>query len=124
MSHTVSSNQRQTIGNSMAALYSCPSISLALFFIGRITALPPYSRWINQNFGTVQCHQASSFGKPLVPANKNAQTAHRRIDWFKAQIARSKIKFFIICRIVWNMHLTVFPGNTPVGIKNYSRIMI
>ena len=86
--------------------------------------VPPNGSGIKQNIGALQSREPRTLGIPLIPANQRAHLADRRVKRAKAQVARSEIKFFVIERIVGNVHLAVDSPQAPASINDSSRIVI
>ena len=60
----------------------------------------------------------------MVPTNLHTQTPHAGIDGMEAEISGCEIEFFIIGRVVGNVHLAIFPGNATILFKHHSRVVI
>lgn len=73
MAYTIDGNDRKSVGYCMTALNGCPSLALAFLFLWRVTALIADGGGINEQFCTLQGHQAGAFGIPLIPAHLYAQ---------------------------------------------------
>src|SRR5260221_10884769 len=61
---------------------------------------------------------------PLVPADLHADARIPRIEIWKTEIAGREIKLFVVQRIVGDVHLSVFPEKTSVGVKHRARVVI
>ena len=124
VSGAVNSHHRQTIGHSVSALHNSPCFALAFLLLGRIAAFVADGRGVNQQFCTAQCHEACSFGIPLVPAHLYAQTTNRGVNGLEAHIAGREIELFVVSRVVGDVHFAVFSGNGSVSFEHYCRVVI
>lgn len=98
----------QAVGNSMSALYGLPSLMLASLLVGGVAAFPADCSRVDEYLRSGKSHHARSLRIPLVPAHKHTELAERCVDRIEAEIARCEIEFLIICRVVGDMHFTVF----------------
>ncbi len=79
---------------------------------------------IKQNVRAAQTRQARAFRIPLVPANQHADPPEARVEVGEPQVARREIKFFVIERVVGNVHLAVFSREGAVGIEHDRRVVV
>src|ERR1700730_4547252 len=86
--------------------------------------MPADCRWIKKNVRAAQARQPRSLRMPLVPAHQHADAGESRIEIRKSQVSWRKIKFFVIERIVRNVHLAIFAGERSVGVNRSGCIMI
>src|SRR5690606_11616014 len=110
--------------NGMPSLREHPGFLLTLFFVFWVTAFVTYSSGIYQHICTGQSHQPCCFRIPLIPAYKYSQAANRGVNRLKAQIARGKVKFLIIGRVIRNMHFAIFAGYRTVFFEYNRGIVI
>ena len=85
---------------------------------------PADGGWIEEDFGAGQSRESGRFGIPLVPADQRADRAESRRHALKAQIAGREIKFFVIERIVRDVHLPIAARQGAVGVEDHGRIVI
>src|SRR6266404_577764 len=85
---------------------------------------PPDRRWVEQNLRSGKRGQTRRFRKPLVPANQRPDPGIFRLMSLKAQVARGEIEFFVIERIVGNVHLAILAGDLSIGVDNHRRVVI
>ena len=86
--------------------------------------MPSNRRGIKKHTRSLQRSQAGAFGIPLVPTDERAQPTRAGIDGTEAEVAGREIEFFIVERVVRNMHLAVNAAQGTVGIKNRGGIVI
>ena len=65
-----------------------------------------------------------AFRIPLIPANQRADAAKRRIEVEEPQIAGREVEFFVVERIVGDVHLAVNPGDFSVRAQHRHRVVI
>ena len=75
MAVAVDGYHRYAVGHGVAALHGYPCLALALLLILRVCVLPAYGRWVNQQFRSLEGHQACGLGIPLVPAYQYPELA-------------------------------------------------
>src|SRR5262249_5840049 len=86
--------------------------------------MPADCRRIKNNLGTAQCSQPRGFGIPLVPANADPDFAVLRLPCLKPKVARSEIEFFVIQRIIRNVHLAILAEKLAVRVDDCGSIVI
>ena len=72
----------------------------------------------------MQRSEARCFWIPLVPANAHANFAALRRPRLKPEVARRKIKFFVIQRIIRDVHLAIFAKNPSVRVDDCRGVVI
>src|SRR5579864_3084314 len=112
------------IGDGVASLNRFPGIELRgaelRFFVG----MPANARGIENNLGAAQSGEARAFGIPLIPANLHAHARVFRVEIWKAEIAGGEIKFFVIQRVIRNVHLAVLPEERSVSVQNSDTVVV
>src|SRR5207237_8906295 len=68
--------------------------------------------------------QARGFGKPLIPADERAHLAVARLVRVEAEVARREVEFFVVERIVRNVHLAILARDAPVRVYDDGRVVI
>src|SRR2546423_7360752 len=86
--------------------------------------VPADSGRIKNNLRTAQCSQPRCFGIPLVPANADPDFAVLGIPRLEPKVAGSEVKFLVIQRIVWNVHLAVLAEQLTVRVDDRGRVVI
>ena len=124
MPDAVYCNDGNAVGNGMSSLDSYPGFALALFLGIGVGAFPADSRRIDKQFCAGESHKACSFGVPLVPAYEYAYSAERGFYGLKTEVSGSEIEFFVVCRVVGNVHFSVFAGNRAVCVEYYGGIVV
>ncbi len=99
--------------SSCAAPYSC--------FLG---GMPADGRGIKQNVRATQAREARAFRIPLIPADQHADAAVARVEIGKSEIAGREIKFFVIERVVGDVHLAINAQQRAVGIEHRRRVVV
>src|SRR5438132_5071614 len=84
------------VGDGVAALHGFPSIQLRGVKLRFFMRVPANTGGIKNHIGATESREARAFGIPLVPANLHADARVLGIKIRKTQIARRKIKLFII----------------------------
>ena len=79
---------------------------------------------IKKYLRALQRRQPRALGIPLVPADQRADFSRAGIECTKAEIAGREIKFFVIERVVRDVHLAIKPAQGTVVIKNSRRVVI
>ena len=72
----------------------------------------------------MQRHDARALGKPLIPADADAEPAVTRMPDPKPGVARAEIELLLIARAVRDMRLAVDAESPAVGIEHRQRIEI
>ena len=110
----VDRRDEHAVGDRVAALDRLPRVDLlGADFLG--LAMPPSDRRrIEENLRTGHRGQPRGLGEPLIPAYQHADRAARRRMRDEVEVAGREIKFFVVARIVGDVHLAVaaddFPG--------------
>src|SRR3981081_24870 len=86
--------------------------------------MPAEGSGVKKNAGSLQRREARAFGIPLVPADERAEFSSGRVEGFEAEIAGSEIEFFVVERIVGNVHLAVDASQHAIRIEDRSRVVI
>src|SRR5258707_7584010 len=81
-------------------------------------------RRIKKYVRSLQRRKPRAFRIPLVPANERAYSSIGRIKGLEPEIAGSEIEFFVVKRIVGNVHLAVNSQTAAVRIEHDSRVVI
>ena len=104
------------IGNGMTSLNSLPGIVLFVIGFFILRGCPANSSRIKQNFSSHQRSDSCCFRIPLIPADQHSDSGKFCFENFIAKIAGSEIEFFIISRIIRNMHFAIFAQISSIGI--------
>src|SRR3984893_4798774 len=113
-----------TVRDCVAALNRLPRRMLRDAEFSFLARMPADRRRIKNNFCATQRGQSGGLRIPLVPANADADLAALRVPRLKAEIARRKIKFFVIKRIVRNVHLAILAQQLAVRVDDCRRVVI
>src|SRR5437667_1389171 len=96
------------IRDRMAALDRFPRGMLRCAEVFLFRWVPPDRCWIKNNLRAAQRCETCCLGVPLVPANADADLAVRCLPRLKSQVTGREVKFFVIKRVVRNVHLAIF----------------
>ena len=124
MSDAIHHGDIDSVGNGVRPLDGSPGVFLCLAVLRFLRRVPPNGSGIKQNIGALQSREPRTLGVPLIPADQRAHLADRRVKRAKAQVARSEIKFFVIERVVRNVHLAIFAEKRSVRIENRAGVVI
>ena len=115
----------QPVGNGVAPLNSLPGVVL-FGVLGRVrlVGIPANGGGINQQVGTHHGRDPGGFGEPLVPANEYAHSGKPGVEYLVTQIAGGEIKFFVVARIVGNVHFPVLSQVRSVGIEHGGGVVV
>src|SRR5260221_10058852 len=95
-------------------------VTVFSFFAG----MPSDGGGIEKNLGALHRSQPSRFRVPLIPADEYTDFCKARLPGAKAKISRSEVKFFVIKRIIGNVHFSVKSQQCSIGIDDDCRIVI
>ena len=68
--------------------------------------------------------QAGRFGIPLIPADQHADAAEPRVPGTKTQVAGGEVKFFVVLRVIGDVHLPVLAEHSAVGVDDGRGVVI
>ena len=112
------------VGDGVGALDGAPGVELRRAELRFFVRMPADARGIENDLRALQSGEARALRIPLVPANLNADAAVCGIEIRKAEIAGREIKFFVVKRIVGNVHFAVFAEERAVGVKDGAGVVI
>src|SRR5882724_7892728 len=121
---TIYNGDINSISDRVRALDSFPGVELRRAEFGFFVGMPTDTRRIENNLGSAESGDAGTFRIPLVPANLDADFAVLCFKVGETKIAGSEIKFFIIERIVGNMHFAVFAEEAAVGVEYGAGVVV
>jgi hypothetical protein len=105
--YTIHDRDIDAVGNRMRALNRAPGVMLGDAEFGLLRWMPADCGGIEQDRCALERGEASTFGKPLIPADERAQATSTSVEGTESEVAGSEIKFFVIERIVGDVHLAV-----------------
>ena len=79
---------------------------------------------VKQNICALQAGNARALRIPLVPAHQHSDPRVTRLEILKPEIARRKVIFFVIERIIGNVHFPVHPDQFTIRVQNRRRVVI
>ena len=86
--------------------------------------MPADGRRIEKDLSSLHGGEPGGFRIPLVPADERSYFSVASLKCFEAEIARRKIKLFVVKRVVRDMHFAVLACDSSVGIDDYRGIVI
>src|SRR5262249_399193 len=104
------------VGDGMSALNGAPGIELRCTEFRFFVRMPADAGGIEDDLRATERGNARAFRIPLVPTNLHADLSILGVEVRKAEIAGSEIKFFVIERIVGDVHFAVFAEEAAVGV--------
>ena len=124
MSDPVHSDDGETVGDGMTALYELPGVALTGLFLGRVAALIADSGGIDEYVCSSECHQTGTLGIPLIPADLHAELSYRGLYGAETEVSGSEIELLVVGRVIGDVHLAMETCNSAVTLEHNSRIMI
>src|SRR5260370_41318589 len=115
-SHAVHNRRIYTIGDRMAPLNGPPGIELRVAKLRLLVRMPADTGGIKKNLCATERGDPRSFRIPLVPANLHADASVLGIEIRETEVAGREVEFFVVQRIVRDVHLPVFSEKTSVGV--------
>ena len=112
------------VGDRVAALNRLPRVDLfGADFLG--LAMPPSDgRGIEQDLRTRHRGQTRGLGEPLIPAYEHADRTARGRMRDEVEIAGGEVVFFVVARIVGDMHLAVAADDYPGLVDDGGGVVI
>ena len=108
----------------MTALNGEPGFLLARAFCGIVARIPADRSGVEQHIRTGQRHQAGGLWKPLVPTDHHTETSDRGGDGMKSLVAWCEIEFFLVARVLRNVHLAIAPGQRTIIFEYHRGIVV
>jgi hypothetical protein len=121
---TIDDRDIGAIGNGMGALNGFPCVELSSADLRFLVRVPADAGGIKNNLRALKSGDAGTFGIPLIPTNLNADAGEFGVEVEKAEIAGGEIKFFVVERIVGNVHLAIFAEVGAVGVEDGAGIVV
>ena len=115
---TVGGGHETAVGNRVAALDGLPGVVLVFAFSGLFAWMPADGGGNENQFGAGQCGEPGSLGIPLVPADEYANATEPGLPGAKAKVTGCEVEFFVIKRIVGNVHLAVDTEEFAGGVND------
>ena len=86
--------------------------------------MPANAGGIENDLRAAEGGDAGALRIPLVPANLHADFSVLGVEIREAEIAGREIKFFVVERVVGNVHFAVFAEEAAVGIEDRAGVVI
>ena len=122
--HAVNYPDIYAIGNRVRALNGAPGIVLSLAKVGLLVRMPPDGGWVKKDARPLQRREPRAFRIPLIPAHERAKFSGGGIESLKAKIAGGEIKFFLVERIVGDVHLAVDATERAIRVEDGGSVVI
>ena len=122
--HTVNCHHWQTVSHSVASHHGGPRLTLALLLLLCIVGGVADGGRVDEDVGSLECHQAGCLWVPLVPADQYAELAHGCLYRMETEVARGEVEFFVIGWVVGDVHLAILAGDGAVLLQDYSRVVV
>src|SRR5208282_1310514 len=106
-SDAVDCRDEHAVGDRVAALNRLPRVDLLGADFFRLAMPPSDGRRIEKNLRTGHRGQPRRLGEPLIPAYERADRTARGRMRDEIEIAGSEVKFFVVARVVGDVHLAV-----------------
>src|SRR4030095_11373595 len=124
VSYAVRHRDVAAIRNGMTALNRFPGRMLRLAKLLLLFWMPADRGRIKNDLRAAQRSQTRRFWIPLVPANADTEISARCFPALKTEIARRKIEFLVIKRIVRDVHLAILAKQLAVGVDDRGGVVI
>lgn len=112
------------VRDGVTAHHGHPTVLLSFVEAFRFAAVPTDCRRIDQDIRTFERFDAGRFGKPLVPADKDAKLPGGSGNRCKSRVARGEVVLFEKSRIVGDMALAVNPGDASVPLEDECAVVV
>jgi len=112
------------IGDSVSTLNGFPGIELRCAELGFFVGMPADAGGIENDLRSAEGGDAGALGIPLIPANLHADFAVVRLEIRETEITGREIKFFVVERIVWDVHFAIFAEEAAVGVENGAGVVV
>ena len=124
MAHTVHRDHGEAIGYGVTALYELPGIALTTLLFDDVATFVADSRGVDEHLGSSECHEASCFGIPLVPADEYAERPDRGLNGLEAQISRGEVELLVVGGVIGDVHLAILPSDGAVALQDHGGIVV
>ena len=112
------------VGDCVGALDGAPSVELGGAELSFFVGMPADAGGIKNYLRALQSSEARAFRIPLIPANLNADAAVNGVEIWKAEIAGREIEFFVVQRIIGDVHFAIFAEERAVGVDDGAGVVI
>src|SRR6202034_3773998 len=92
--------------------------------LGLLRGMPADSRRIKQHVRPLQRRKARALRIPLVPADQGSEAANAGVGRAESEVARSKVKLFVVERIVGDVHLAIEAAQGAVTVEDGRSVMV
>ena len=112
------------VGDGVRALNGAPGIKLRGAKFGFFARMPADAGGIEDDLRACKRGEARTLRVPLIPANLNADATVLGVEIGEAEVAGREIKFFVVERIVGDVHFAVFAEERAVGVEDGAGVVI
>src|SRR5688572_16444637 len=124
VSHSVYGCNKNAVGDGVASLNCLPGRELRVSVLLFLGGVPADGSRIKEYLSAGEGGQARGLRIPLVPADQNSDSPVASVPGPESEVSRREVEFFVVERIVRDVHLAVFPEIGSVGVQNGRGIMI
>ena len=78
---------------------------------------------VQQQFGTVQGHDARRLREPLVPAHRGANAREACVPHLEAGVTGGEVELLVVTRALGNVRFAVVPQHGTTGIHHHQRVV-
>lgn len=124
MTYAIGRADVAAVGDGVGAHAGFPALVLSDTELGFFAGVPADCCGIEEDFGALHGGEASGFGEPLIPADKDADGGVFGFPGFEAKIARREVELFVEEWVVWDVHLAIDAQERAVSIDDGGGVVI
>ena len=124
MAYTVHRDHGEAIGYGVTALDELPGIALTALLFDDVATFVANSRGVDEHLSPRECHEAGSFGIPLIPADEYAERTDRGLYGLETQIPRGEVELLVVGGIIGDVHLAILPSDGAVALQDHGGIVV
>src|ERR1700722_10761463 len=117
MADTVDGGDIDAIGDCMGPLNGLPRVILRRSKGLLLRRMPADRGGIKEQIRSAQGGDASRFRIPLIPTDQRAHLSHGGVEGFETQVAGREIEFFVVERVVGDVHLAVDSAQRSITLQ-------
>ena len=105
------------VGDGVRTLDGAPRVVLSCAELGLLRRMPADCRGIEKQWRPSKSGEPRSLRIPLIPADERADFSNSGLESAESEVAGSEIEFFVVKRVVGNMHLAVNAAQRAIASK-------